>query len=136
MSDQDPEVIAVIREWLSKAEGDLASARLLLKGGGPAWAAGFHAQQSVEKYIKAVLVLNGTRFGRTHDIGELLALLPLAQRPPLDAEAAFELTRSAVASRYPDATEPTSEEAERLLGHVARVREFVRTILPPALQEP
>ena len=135
MSDR-AEVMAVVREWLGKAEGDLTSARVLLSGGAPTWAICFHAQQAVEKYIKALLVLQGTHFGKTHDIGELLELLPLAQRPPLDAEAAVELTRSAVASRYPDMTEPTSEEAERLLGHVARVREFIRTVLPPDLQEP
>lgn len=136
MSERDPEVVAVAREWLDVAEGDLAAARLLLNAGGPAFAVCFHAQQAVEKYLKALLVVNAARFGKTHDIGELLELLPVAQRPPLSPEAAFELTRSAVASRYPEAAAPSHEEAHRLLQYVAQVREFVRTVLPSDLREP
>jgi HEPN domain-containing protein len=136
MSDRDPEVLAVAREWLEVADGDLAAARLLLSGGGPAFTVCFHAQQAVEKYVKALLVLNGARFGKTHDIGVLLELLPVAQRPPLDPKAAFELTRSAVASRYPEATAPSEDEARRLLQYVVQVREFIRTVLPPDLLEP
>jgi HEPN domain-containing protein len=34
---------------------------------------GFHAQQTVEKAIRAVLVLNGIDFPRTHDLDFLVA---------------------------------------------------------------
>jgi HEPN domain-containing protein len=34
---------------------------------------GFHAQQTVEKSIKAVLVVNGIDFPRTHDLDFLVA---------------------------------------------------------------
>lgn len=61
MSERDPEVVAVAREWLDVAEGDLAAARLLLNAGGPAFAVCFHAQQAVEKYLKALLVVNAAR---------------------------------------------------------------------------
>ena len=37
--------------------------------------AGFHAQQAVEKALKAVLAHAGVAFRRTHDIAELLDLL-------------------------------------------------------------
>jgi HEPN domain-containing protein len=37
-------------------------------------AIGFHAQQAVEKALKAVLALVGVRFPRTHDLGFLLEL--------------------------------------------------------------
>lgn len=36
---------------------------------------GFHAQQAVEKLIKAVLVRNGVAYDRTHNIAYLLTLL-------------------------------------------------------------
>lgn len=36
---------------------------------------GFHAQQSVEKALKAVLSSSGVVFRRTHDIAELLDLI-------------------------------------------------------------
>ncbi len=35
----------------------------------------FHAQQSVEKRLKAVLALHGVRFAKIHEIGKILALL-------------------------------------------------------------
>lgn len=36
---------------------------------------GFHAQQAVEKWIKAVMALRGVSQARIHDIGRLLQLL-------------------------------------------------------------
>lgn len=36
---------------------------------------GFHAQQAVEKALKAVLTAAGVRFGRTHDLDQLLELV-------------------------------------------------------------
>lgn len=41
---------------------------------------GFHAQQAVEKALKAVLTAVAVRVGRTHDIAYLLTLLPDALR--------------------------------------------------------
>jgi HEPN domain-containing protein len=136
MSARDPEVLAVARDWLRKADGDLEAARLLLVGGGPAWIVSFHAQQAVEKYVKALLVLNGVRVGRTHDIGELLASLPPLQRPALDPEITSELTSAAVASRYPEAEESSVEDAQRLVQHARNVRAFVHTLIPRDLLQP
>jgi HEPN domain-containing protein len=39
------------------------------------WIVGFHAQQAVEKGLKAVLTAEGIRAGRTHDLEQLLRLL-------------------------------------------------------------
>jgi HEPN domain-containing protein len=36
---------------------------------------GFHAQQSVEKALKGWLTVKGVAYPRTHDLGELMALL-------------------------------------------------------------
>jgi len=35
----------------------------------------FHAQQAVEKFIKAYLVKNQIEFRKTHDIGKLINLI-------------------------------------------------------------
>lgn len=43
-------------------------------GRAPHESIGFHAQQASEKFIKAVLVLNGIVFERTHDLTVLHAL--------------------------------------------------------------
>ena len=63
--------------------------------------AGFHAQQAVEKALKAVLAYAGVRFRRTHDIAELLDLLEDAGlRAPPHADHLDELNPYAVEMRY------------------------------------
>ena len=51
-------VIALVREWIAKAENDLTTAVHTLRLGSecPTDTVCFHAQQCVEKYIKALLV--------------------------------------------------------------------------------
>ena len=63
-------VITVIREWLSKADNDLKNAVHTLTMGKecPTDTVCFHAQQCVEKYIKALLVFRATPFPKTHNI--------------------------------------------------------------------
>lgn len=62
---------------------------------------GFHAQQAVEKPLKAVLAAAGITFRRTHDISELLDLLTdNAIEAPPHADWLDELNPYAVATRY------------------------------------
>ena len=63
---------------------------------------GFHAQQAVEKALKAVLTHKGVVYRRTHDIAELLDLLTdMGQSlPPPHAEILDELNPYAVELRY------------------------------------
>ena len=67
------EVEAMIGPWIAKAEGDLMSASCIikLKKNCPTDTVCFHAQQCIEKYIKALLILRGTNFPKTHDIAHL-----------------------------------------------------------------
>jgi HEPN domain-containing protein len=66
----------LVKEWINKAEGDYHSAlREYRAKKFPNYdAAGFHAQQCAEKYLKAILQLRNKRFDKVHD---LLALLNL-----------------------------------------------------------
>lgn len=74
----------------------------------------FDAQQATEKAVKAVLVLNGRRFPKTHDIGELLDLVATAGvAVPQQVLQARRLTPYAVAGRYPGVSEEASEEDHR-----------------------
>jgi HEPN domain-containing protein len=60
---------------LRKAEGDVEVVRALVDTPSIADdAIGFHAQQAIEKAMKAVLALRGVQFPRTHDLGFLLEL--------------------------------------------------------------
>lgn len=69
---------AQIKEWVTKAEGDHASAMREVRARKlPNYdAACFHAQQCIEKYLKAILVKNNTPFSKVHDL-EVLLCLPL-----------------------------------------------------------
>lgn len=62
---------------------------------------GFHAQQAVEKMIKAVLADRGIDYPRTHDIDRLIDLLEANAAPlPPQARALDELTPWATQLRY------------------------------------
>ena len=62
---------------------------------------GFHAQQAVEKCLKAVLALHRVPFRKTHDLDELLDLLieNKLPQPPYD-DALDELNPYGVLLRY------------------------------------
>ena len=129
------QVVTVIREWVQRAESDLKTARHTLKLGKecPADTVCFHAQQVVEKYLKAVLVAEGMDFPRTHDIERVMALLPKRLRPSVSIEEARRLTAYATVMRYPGNYQPvTVQEARLAVGLARRVRKEIREILPKA----
>jgi HEPN domain-containing protein len=130
----DP-VIAVLREWLVKADNDLLTATHTLTLGRecPTDTVCFHAQQCVEKYIKALLVFRATPFPKTHDLTVLRVLLPPKLRPKLDRKTRKQLTDYATVKRYPDA-EPAIPltEARKAVAVARRVRREARRHLPRA----
>ena len=126
-------VLHLVRQWVAKAESDLENAKHTLKLGesGPLDTVCFHAQQGVEKYLKALLVLQEIEFYRTHDIAALLALVPAHLRPELSREEQARLADYAVTMRYPGDYEPVALEEAKLAVQIAlRVRSQVRRRLP------
>ena len=87
---------------LASAQQDLAACQLLSKGVGIGDAVvGFHAQQSLEKSMKAVLSARLIEFRRTHDLASLLDLLIDNEVPmPPAADWLDELNPYAVEARY------------------------------------
>ena len=63
----------ITKEWITKAEEDylVATREIKFKISAPS-AVCFHAQQCVEKYMKAVLQENDIRFGKIHNLDKLL----------------------------------------------------------------
>lgn len=122
----------VALEWSAKAESDLRAAVYLLepRPAPPTDAVCFHAQQCAEKYLKALLVLRGIDFPKTHDIEKLSALLPAALRPHLTPEEQRRLTGYAIAARYPGSGEIPYAEAKRAVAIARRVRREIRRALP------
>jgi HEPN domain-containing protein len=127
------ELLSVARQWLQKAENDLKNATYTLQMGEdcPTDTVCFHAQQCVEKYVKALLVCNGIDFPRTHDIGQLMTLLPGESRPTLTLEEQARLTDYATVTRYPGDYEPILlSETQRAVRLARRVRSAIRKRLP------
>lgn len=95
---------AVVAEWVEKAEGDFTTAmrEWRARKNGNHDAVCFHAQQCIEKYLKAFLQRHRIPFAKTHDLVILLKAC-LTERPlwePWLSEMDV-LTRYAVLFRYP-----------------------------------
>jgi HEPN domain-containing protein len=126
-------VVEVVRGWVEKAENDLTTAAHTLRIAErcPTDTVCFHAQQCVEKYLKALLVLRQTPFPKIHSLAPLLALLPPSARPSLSDAERERLADYAVVARYPGDCEPISRaEARRAVAIARRVRREVRRLLP------
>ena len=86
---------------LQKAREDGQMVQSLLDAGSAPWGPAFHAQQSVEKAIKAVLACHGIVFPYSHDIELLIALLREHRLPlPPDADELPRLSPFGILSRY------------------------------------
>jgi HEPN domain-containing protein len=120
----------VAREWIEKAEADYLTATRELRAEPPNYdAVCFHAQQCVEKLMKAALIVEGEVPPKTHDLAVLSGLLS-SLRPdwswPL--EELRLLSRSAVIFRYPGES-AGPEEAKAALNASRRMRERLLQLL-------
>lgn len=92
-----------LKQWLYRANEDIIVINRLLDHE-PQFVTSticFHAQQAVEKYLKAFLVLHDVHFPKTHDVDYLLKECQKIDREMflLDLES---LTDFGVSVRYPD----------------------------------
>jgi HEPN domain-containing protein len=127
-----------LREWVARwvrlAEGDLAMARLGLASDGfdVFELVGFHAQQAVEKLVKAFLARRAVEFGDVHDIDTLQRLVARVDgslAAKLDPAAA--LTRYAVGTRYPGRYARVTREQAEAAVHIA---DSIRAEILPLLR--
>jgi HEPN domain-containing protein len=118
----------LVRQWLAKAEEDLGVAEYLVSENTEYFsAAGFHAQQAAEKFLKAVLVHHQIEFPKTHD---LAGLLDLISRSDPDLALALGdvigLNIYAVEARYPgDSPEISASDAQTALSLANQARRHV-----------
>ncbi|MBI2144420.1 HEPN domain-containing protein [Candidatus Woesearchaeota archaeon] len=116
-----------IKLWWSYAEADLKTAEHAAEAG-DYYAAGFWAQQAVEKGLKALVLYKGSEFRKIHDL-ETLA-------KKVDATAAIidkckKISPAYTIARYPDAAlkpakSVTKEEAEELVKLAKEVLEWAK----------
>ena len=131
----DPKRLAdIIREWVMKAENDLVNALHtleIIEEECPTDTVCYHAQQCIEKYLKAFLVFVDIDFPKTHDISKLVMLLREKIHIDLSVEEQRRLTGYATVTRYPGDYEPISmTEARHAVSLARRVRKAIRKILP------
>ncbi|MEK7397590.1 MAG: HEPN domain-containing protein [Candidatus Poribacteria bacterium] len=77
MNIPDQDVLLKVMQWISYADDDLRLAKNTLetmKEDRPYHLVAYHAQQCVEKYLKAYLVYSCIDFPYTHDIFQLMQL--------------------------------------------------------------
>ena len=106
----------VVREWIDKSDGDYLTATREVQADPPNFdATCFHAQQCIEKLLKAALIAVGQVPPRTHDLTVLSGLLHASQAAwHWPVEELRLLSRSAVVFRYPGEV-AGREEAEAAL---------------------
>jgi len=117
-----------VKRWIEKAAHDARTSELALSESPPiADVAAFHAQQAVEKLLKAYLVFREDEFEKIHDLEALAdrcarydaAFVDLRQR-------VAPLTAYAVRFRYPGPVDPTVDQVRSALTVVREVETFVR----------
>lgn len=118
-------------EWMQKAEADFATMERECQVRDCPNFDGicFHAQQCIEKYLKAILQEANIRFGKIHDLVALLdsALEVTPSWESLREDLAY-LTEFAVTYRYPgeSADHEIAQDAQK---RCARVRSVFRAFI-------
>ena len=115
--------------WIAKADSDLLAGQLLSKNG-PYDIVCFHAQQAIEKLLKALLAFYDQPLPRTHDLEELQRLaLAGHESQELAYLDLFEASDYAVMARYDLQFWPDEETAAGALSLAADVKQIILAIL-------
>jgi HEPN domain-containing protein len=129
-----PDPKAEAQRWLQRARTDLDDAEVLAKAGSHASAC-FHAQQSAEKSLKAMLIgITGDPPPHTHSVSQLLGTLSQHTDVPEQLSETMALDSYYIPTRYPDGLpagalaeevykEPQSSSAMALAQSVLRFAE-------------
>lgn len=130
-----PEGPDLARVLARKAEGDAKAMRRLAPD--PEIddeTVGFHAQQAIEKWLKAVMALHGLEEVRTHDLGRLLVFLGQAGvDPPPGTDQLDSLSIYAVPMRYSDFLDAEPLDRDAAMAMADGVGEWaVAQLRPPS----
>jgi HEPN domain-containing protein len=127
------EVLHVVGQWVDKAEEDLTNAEytLTMEDRCPFGTVCFHAQQCVEKYLKALLTLHSIPFPKTHNLTELGRLAGRAVELDLEQVDLVYINRFSTEARYPGDWEPiTRVEAKQAVAIARKLRGLIGSHLP------
>ena len=119
-AEQEQAIQEIVAGWMRQARSDLAVAKMIDNEEIAPEILAFHAQQAVEKSLKALLVQRQVEFPRTHIIGVLVNLCRESGYSINEVlEEAVTLSSYAVTTRYPGESDPLSREEARLAAELA-----------------
>ena len=127
----------LVQSWLTKAQHDLASARVLAASDPPLLdTAIYHCQQAAEKAVKGYLVFCDQEFERVHDMEVLIrSAMSYATEFTDWIDVGIQLTPYARIYRYPGyATEPSREQFDQAMSAAEGLYSFVLSLLPQEMQ--
>jgi len=123
------------RAWLESAEADLRTMQRLLGDEDLTHVVAFHAQQCVEKSLKALLEFQDRPVPKEHSTIRLYGLVRDILRMELDKDILTDLDDLYIDARYPGELgllphgRPTLEDARRFYEFAAEVYQNVRRII-------
>ncbi|HBE78244.1 MAG TPA: DNA-binding protein [Firmicutes bacterium] len=116
---------SVIKEWIAKAEADYRTAQResTVQDGANYDAVCFHAQQCIEKLMKAFLIKSNINPPKIHDLTALTQLLPANNQSLFNIQQLRFLSNAAISFRYPgeSADQADAEESLQICGELRRV---------------
>jgi len=123
--------IDIVKAWLNKADRDLIVANREINLDKPLTdIICFHAQQAVEKMMKAYLIFLEVEFHKTHDIEDLVVQ---AAKKDLEIiklkDKGAELTPYAVESRYPEFSEPSLSDTKIVLEIAKEFKDYINNYI-------
>ena len=128
---------SAVPEWMAKAEGDWEALEIPLSRDSPRLrdSVVFHAQQCVEKQLKARLIQLGQPVDKIHDLAALSRQLEAVDGHwSWNAEDLTDLSSGAVLARYPG-FETSAEEQVELVQIASGLREALKILLSSVLQQ-
>jgi HEPN domain-containing protein len=132
MNAPDRSLQKKVRRWIEYGNADLRLAEIGFSMGenAPFHLIAFHAQQSVEKYLKGCLVFFGVDVPYTHNLIHLMSLCPGYEEWEGSLQELKILTQYSISTRYPGVdTEVTEQEARDALEIARRAIDTIRSNL-------
>jgi HEPN domain-containing protein len=91
---------------------------------------GFHAQQAIEKWLKALIAKRGDPVERTHDLDRLIEKAQAVDRGlPVDPDEVIALTQYAVPFRYGDLLDAEPLDRDRTVALIESIGSWANACL-------
>jgi HEPN domain-containing protein len=122
----------ITKDWLETASLDLESIPLLIKHDRLTGHVAFHAQQAIEKTLKATIEEYGGRVPKIHSLSKLFDLCGAYISIPIDDDIIIALDSLYIESRYPGEFgllpegKPNQKQAQRFYEFAQEIYETVK----------